>query len=313
MNIKTVSQKTGLTKKAIKYYESEGLISPSKNAENNYREYADEDITKLNLIAALRAVDIPICEIKHVIHGEKALPEVMKDTLSKINETINSLEKSRIIISNIIEKDLKDYESIGEKVKKFRETLEFSMCDKKELISDTILRIFPGSFGEMIVSSYKPFLNISIDSDEKKDAWLKFVEFLDNLDELNKDHPFIIKMKNANMDSIKKFEEKTMFNVMKLLNGDKTVKEQYKNIILNFVKSVCKNDEARKIYKENLTAAKDMMGDIGAGDNTFDEYLEVLNDDYRRYRQIGGEIRKEVDEELKREFGFGMEELLGNL
>lgn len=30
MNIKIASDKTGLTKKAIKYYESEGLINPSK-------------------------------------------------------------------------------------------------------------------------------------------------------------------------------------------------------------------------------------------------------------------------------------------
>ena len=54
MNIKVVSEKTGLTKKAIKYYESEGLISPLKNSDNNYREYTDNDIVKLNLIGALR-------------------------------------------------------------------------------------------------------------------------------------------------------------------------------------------------------------------------------------------------------------------
>ncbi len=30
MNIKITSEKTGLTKKAIKYYESTGLINPSK-------------------------------------------------------------------------------------------------------------------------------------------------------------------------------------------------------------------------------------------------------------------------------------------
>ncbi|MBX4261211.1 MerR family transcriptional regulator [Clostridium estertheticum] len=38
MNIKVVSEKTGLTKRAIKYYESEGLISPLKNNDNNYRQ-----------------------------------------------------------------------------------------------------------------------------------------------------------------------------------------------------------------------------------------------------------------------------------
>ena len=67
MNIKVVSEKTGLTKKAIKYYESEGLISPLKNNDNNYREYTDNDIVKLNLIGALRVIDIPISEIKCLV------------------------------------------------------------------------------------------------------------------------------------------------------------------------------------------------------------------------------------------------------
>lgn len=117
MNIKIVSEKTGLTKKAIKYYESEGLINPSKNNCNNYREYSDEDIVKLNLIGALRAIDIPTMEIKCLVDGAKDLQAVMKSTLDKINETISNLEKSRLIISSILSKDLQDYNLVGDQVK----------------------------------------------------------------------------------------------------------------------------------------------------------------------------------------------------
>ena len=60
MNTKDAAEKIGLTKKAIKYYEGEGLIMPLKNIENNYREYTCQDVIKLNLIGALRAVDIPV-------------------------------------------------------------------------------------------------------------------------------------------------------------------------------------------------------------------------------------------------------------
>jgi len=58
MNIKITSEKTGLTKRAIKYYESQGLIISSRHYENNYREYSDEDIIKLNLIGALRVLGV---------------------------------------------------------------------------------------------------------------------------------------------------------------------------------------------------------------------------------------------------------------
>ncbi|MCB2297979.1 MerR family DNA-binding transcriptional regulator [Clostridium tagluense] len=46
MNIKAAAEKTGLTKRAIKYYEIEGLITPLKNIENNYREYTCQDVIK---------------------------------------------------------------------------------------------------------------------------------------------------------------------------------------------------------------------------------------------------------------------------
>ena len=79
MNIKVASEKTGLTKRAIKYYEDEGLIHPLKNCDNNYREYSEKDIIKLNLIGALRTLDIPLVDIKNVIEFKKSIPDVMKE------------------------------------------------------------------------------------------------------------------------------------------------------------------------------------------------------------------------------------------
>ncbi|ASF30005.1 hypothetical protein WV34_15095 [Bacillus amyloliquefaciens] len=52
MNIKEAARQTGLTKKAIKYYEQEGLITVSKNPDNGYREYSAQDVNTLKMIAA---------------------------------------------------------------------------------------------------------------------------------------------------------------------------------------------------------------------------------------------------------------------
>lgn len=161
MNIKTTSEKTGLTKRAIKYYESEGLINLSRQYENNYREYSNADIIRLNLIGALRVLNIPISEIKKVIDGTKSMQEIMKRSLQKMDNDIDNLKKSRLIISNILEKDLDDYASAGESIKKLRESLELSIDGKKELVSSTLKRIFPGNYGESLILNYEPFLNIT--------------------------------------------------------------------------------------------------------------------------------------------------------
>lgn len=39
MNISEIERVTGISKQAIRFYEKEGLISPSRNQLNQYREY----------------------------------------------------------------------------------------------------------------------------------------------------------------------------------------------------------------------------------------------------------------------------------
>jgi DNA-binding transcriptional MerR regulator len=230
VNIKIAAEKTGLTKKAIKYYECEGLINPSKNSSNNYREYTDTDIVKLNLIGALRVIDIPVSEIKCLIEGNKSLPDIMKNTLDKITEHISNLEKSRLIISNILNNNLEDYSTIGEQVRKLRETLEFSISEKKEFISTRLLKIFPGNFGKIFVNSYEPFLNITVDSDEKKDAWVKLVEFLDDLNEIDNTQPFIKLMNSIDVNKIEEYRQKAKVDILKNFNNNifiEKIKKQY--------------------------------------------------------------------------------------
>lgn len=63
MQIREVEIKTGLTKKAIRYYEENGLIITDKKC-NGYKEYDDVAFEKLLKIKQLRLLDFTIPEIK---------------------------------------------------------------------------------------------------------------------------------------------------------------------------------------------------------------------------------------------------------
>lgn len=62
MKIKEVSEKTGLTKKAIRFYEQEGLFQPERQTINfrDYRDYMEKDVESLNKIVMLRNVFFPL-------------------------------------------------------------------------------------------------------------------------------------------------------------------------------------------------------------------------------------------------------------
>lgn len=77
MRIKEVEELTGLTAKAIRLYESKGLLTVARQEENKYRDYTQEDVQRLRTIAVLRKLDISIREIKQWVDGEVELADLL--------------------------------------------------------------------------------------------------------------------------------------------------------------------------------------------------------------------------------------------
>ena len=94
MNIKEVESRTGLPRSVIRFYEREGLVSPQRNAQNSYREYAQEDVERLIRIAFLRTLDIPIEDIRRVIMGDAHLADVAGAQLKALCEKEKDLARA---------------------------------------------------------------------------------------------------------------------------------------------------------------------------------------------------------------------------
>ena len=87
MQINEVIQKLDLTKRAIKYYEEQGLISVNKD-KNGYRNYSEEDVKTLKEISVYRKLGISIKDIKVLLNtkDKQLLENIYKEKLSKIKE-----------------------------------------------------------------------------------------------------------------------------------------------------------------------------------------------------------------------------------
>ena len=63
MKIKEMEQRTGIPSANIRYYEKEGLLHPVRK-ENNYREYSEEDLNRLEQIKILRLLGVSLEDIR---------------------------------------------------------------------------------------------------------------------------------------------------------------------------------------------------------------------------------------------------------
>lgn len=105
MFINEVENIVGLSKKSIRYYEENGLLSPKRNNINDYRIYNEDDINKLKIIKFLRELDVPIRDLKLLSDGSISLKECLQERVLKINELENEYKRVKSLCEEIIESD----------------------------------------------------------------------------------------------------------------------------------------------------------------------------------------------------------------
>ncbi len=75
LTISQVAHLTGINAKAIRYYESIGLLpSPSRGA-NSYRRYSMADVNRLILLRRIRYLGVPLTEAKTLLNEDLNLIE----------------------------------------------------------------------------------------------------------------------------------------------------------------------------------------------------------------------------------------------
>lgn len=92
VNIKQAETLSGISKRNIRFYEQEGMIHPSRNQENDYREYSDSDIQTLKLIRALRMVDMPLEQIRNIIAGKVEIHQAAAEQELRLKQKAQELE-----------------------------------------------------------------------------------------------------------------------------------------------------------------------------------------------------------------------------
>ena len=109
MNIQDFSERTGISKSALRYYETKNLLSPKERSANGYRIYSDDQIATVKLISSLRLADIPIKDIQIYLleNDETRRKQMMENWINNINKKRDLLSVSlRYLESDSIKKEI---------------------------------------------------------------------------------------------------------------------------------------------------------------------------------------------------------------
>ena len=102
MNIAEAERRTGLSRANIRFYEKEGLLTPTRG-ENGYRDYTEDNVQTLRKIMLLRRLRLSVPDIRAIESGEKALPEAAAGQLDVLQGDIRESEQAYAMCRAICE------------------------------------------------------------------------------------------------------------------------------------------------------------------------------------------------------------------
>lgn len=101
MKINEVEQLVGITKRNIRFYEKEGLLSPGRNLDNGYRDYAEEDVETLQKIKLLRKLAVPMEEIRNMQQGILTLTDGVRRHVIQLERERENLATTQRICEEL--------------------------------------------------------------------------------------------------------------------------------------------------------------------------------------------------------------------
>jgi DNA-binding transcriptional MerR regulator len=108
LTIGALSQATGATPRAIRFYEGLGLVSASQRSSGGYRLFRPDELHRLNLITGLRKSGFPVKEIVRLFGiapksptaaaAARAIRETLVDEVAEVSELAQQI---RLLASDL--------------------------------------------------------------------------------------------------------------------------------------------------------------------------------------------------------------------
>ena len=131
MRIKEASALTGLAERTIRFYEEEGLFEPKKKYSNGryYRDYSQDDIRDLKMLATLRQAGFTMDEIRKMQNENGVISDTLTALSLRLDEQKSSAETMAGIIKSVSYHDDLSVYDLSEQIARSIERLEIPRAE----------------------------------------------------------------------------------------------------------------------------------------------------------------------------------------
>ncbi|WP_162011281.1 MerR family transcriptional regulator [Streptococcus sp. S784/96/1] len=147
MQIKEVEKLTGLSSKTIRFYEEKGLLEVSRNANNTYRDYSEDNVQTLKKIKIFRYFGFSVSNIVELLIQEESQVQV---ALENRIQDLYAEEENLVERRQLCQKFSKAYGD-SDKIDDFNKIIDFKEADEFEELREVLVDSSVNSLWESIL------------------------------------------------------------------------------------------------------------------------------------------------------------------
>jgi DNA-binding transcriptional MerR regulator len=127
--ISQVAHLTGVKAKAIRYYESVGLLPRPARFANRYRRYGQADVNRLLLLRCIRSLGIPLAQAKQLLMevSDARCIDVQQELLRLLNARLMALSQ-----------EIAELRHLQSEIEAYRQTLDSCPPGEDEQFKDCV-------------------------------------------------------------------------------------------------------------------------------------------------------------------------------
>lgn len=113
LTIGQVARRSGINAKAIRYYESIGLLPAAQRSENGYRRYSQVDLNRLILLRRLRLLGVSLDRLAPLLRDAPSAQclEVQQEVLQLIAERLAAIDQEMRELG-LLREQVQDYQKL---------------------------------------------------------------------------------------------------------------------------------------------------------------------------------------------------------
>ena len=294
MKISEAAARTGLTKKAINYYEQEGLIAPKANPENEYREYSEADVQTLTEIQILRQLDVPVKDIQRMRDKPDEIKILLVRHLERLNEQARELEQNKQKLGHLL-KQLEEGDTSTEAatnvLSRIQTLLELDLAGRQGYAEQALKRLFPGNFGLLMAMQYGLYLQEPLDTADKQAAWLDMIAYLDGAESLGLPEVLIANYVTMTPEELQRMGEAILQSRRSLVEMTDAEMEQLVEQMPKLIEQ--RNQTYSPEMGQALVTAQDHLESAGYRRHVT-RNLEILSTDYAHLQKRMKELQERL-------------------